>query len=369
MKIIYSWAAHGQVAPYIERDIQQWKNAGFDITSINHREYLGTDSAWSPTELQRRYQARYPKLMDLYARVKSLASIHDVLVVNDDNVYHTEFIRSLNNVYRVLVSGDDPEDSESCSKPYVSSFDHSFAWGINYDSKSLVTEKFREWGSKRADWWPYGVRADMYEPSLTEEDIATKERDIDLIFIGSPRLKLSRVAALKNAFPQMVIFGRGWSRRALFNEVRSHRAIYGKWSWGAAFASVRAVFLDLDKVQQLPMSEIVGLYQRAKIGINIHMSHGPSNVRTFQLPANGVMQVCDTQDGLSKVFELDKEVIGYDKISEAKRKIQYYLSHDDQRKQIAIAGHRRTMSEYTRLETFKRAMRNISLGIQQKKLE
>ncbi len=57
--------------------------------------------------------------------------------------------------------------------------------------------------------------------------------------------------------------------------------------------------------------------QRTRVGINIHNSTGPINFRTFYLPANGVLQICDNKSHLGRIFELGREVVGYQEIAEA----------------------------------------------------
>ena len=80
----------------------------------------------------------------------------------------------------------------------------------------------------------------------------------------------------------------------------------------------------------LPEKERVPLLQRTKIGVNIHNSTGPINFRTYYLPANGVMQICDNKKHLPMVFELNKEVVGFDSIEEAIDLCRYYLEHDEE---------------------------------------
>jgi spore maturation protein CgeB len=47
------------------------------------------------------------------------------------------------------------------------------------------------------------------------------------------------------------------------------------------------------------------------------------------------------------MFELDKEVIAYRTREECAEMIQYYLEHEDERKQIARAGQQRTLRDHT----------------------
>lgn len=365
MKIIYSWGHSGRLKPYIEAEIKGWLNAGYDITSINHREELGIERAWSPQKLDELYTNKDETLCKFYNKIADLAETHDVFMVEYENVYHPEFIKTLKNkhIYTVIVSGDDPEGSDHCSKPYVHAFNHSFCNAVNFDKDTKITEKFLEWGARRADWWPHGVRPGDYNASLTEEGIYNKERDIDLVYVGGFGLKLDRLAEIKKAFPQMKVYGRGWNWKAFLASPRSHHRMYGHWEWRTFSGALKALLLGLWQVKELPMDKLLPLYQRCKIGINLHLSFGPSNRRTHQLPANGVMQVCDCPEGLGQVFEVGKEVVVYHSIKEAIELIRYYLKHDDERKKIAAAGFKRTMEDYKRLNTFCQAMDKVKKGM------
>jgi spore maturation protein CgeB len=360
MKILYSWG-HGnkREKSLIEAEIKRWLNAGYDITPINDRDELGIDNPWAPDELDRLYRNKDNRLLKLYNKVRMLAKAHDVFIVNYGNVYHPEFVKSLKDtgIYSVIYSGDDPESSDFCSKPYVYAFDHAFAFGINFNENTKITEKFLEWGVKRADWWPYGAREDMYNSSLTEDDIYNKRRDIDLIFVGTPWLKLERIAKLKRAFPQMKIYGQRYWKTMMGNGINALRR--GKFP-NEAF---KAMVAGLWRIKELPANELVPLYQRCEIGINMHLSFGPSNVRTYQLPANGAMQICDCPEGLGEVFEVGKEVITYHSIEEAIELIRYYLDHEEERRKIAAAGFKRVMKDYKAITTFSNAIEKMKKGM------
>jgi spore maturation protein CgeB len=89
------------------------------------------------------------------------------------------------------------------------------------------------------------------------------------------------------------------------------------------------------------------LNQRAKIGFNIHWNEfGLGNQRLYYLPANGVMQLCDSQQYLEQIFKVGNEVVAYRGADELIEKIRYYLEHDDQRREIALNGYRRALKDY-----------------------
>jgi len=72
------------------------------------------------------------------------------------------------------------------------------------------------------------------------------------------------------------------------------------------------------------------------------------NSRLYELPANGVMQICDRGAGnaTTEIFKEDKEIVLYNDLEEAIDKIKYYLKHSEDRKKIAMAGYKRVMRDY-----------------------
>src|ERR1700737_4315937 len=118
MKILYSWGHHPEWVSSVEGEVAEWRNAGYDVTSVNHRALAEIPRFPRPDELDALYRQRHAGLRRLYRRVEELTETHDVLVVSHDTLYHPEFLASLSGrIYRVLHSGDDPDGSESCSKP------------------------------------------------------------------------------------------------------------------------------------------------------------------------------------------------------------------------------------------------------------
>ncbi len=355
VKIIYSWGATDQVKPFVEADVRAWRNAGYDINSIDHRKELGgITRAYSPQKLNELYQNKDANLLRFYDKIRELSKTHDVFMVNYENVYHPEFIKSLKNIYTVIVSGDDPDGSERCSKPYVHAFNHAFAWGVNFDKDTKITDKFLDWGVKRADRWEHGFTPERYDPSLTIDDIYNGKRNVDLVYVGTSCAKVSCLAKVKRSFPQMQIYGRGWGKKDILAGIVRSKRIGALWD---CFAG------KLWNTKELPASQLVPLYQRTKIGVNVHLSYGLVNERLYQLPANGVMQICDCPNELKEVFEVGKEVIAYHSPKEAIELIRYYLEHDYERKKIAVAGLERVVKDYQRVRTFEQTIEKIKKGM------
>ncbi len=250
-------------------------------------------------------------LLTLYEKLAKKLESYDVFVNWNGINLHPDFVRQL-PTFNVYGCFDDPESSDNLSKPVAAAYDLSMVGNI------AELDAYKSWGVKEVRWWPLGFFSESYNPALTGNDILRGTRDVNMALLCERQygFREDRLGKLTNAIPNAVYAGPGWE----------HPGYYGQ--------------------------EKVKLYQRTKIGINIHNSTGPINFRTFELPANGVMQICDCKSNLAKIYELDKEVVGYNTIDEAIELYKYYINHDEERKKIAVAGWERATKDYNEVAVF-----------------
>ncbi len=278
---------------------------GFDARAFG----IPCEGGWLPFhELDRRHRAGDRALREAYARLLRELDDRDVLVAAGGAMLHPELLDGLSQL-KLLICADDPENSEHLSRPIAAHFDHCFV--VN----AAHVADYATWGAKGASWIPPVLRPERVDPRQNERRILYGPRDLDIVLccdrsfgIGD---RAARAERLVSAFPQAHVRGRGW---------------------------------PLGPAAQ---SEVVELYTRSKIGWNLHHSTGPCNTRLLELPANGVLQICDNQRFLGPIFELDREIVGFDTIEECIEKTRHYLAYDDERRRIAAAGRERAMRDYT----------------------
>lgn len=256
--------------------------------------------------LNRLWKRRDRKLLHMYKKLEKKLQNFDVFILHNGANIHQEFLKRI-STFNVYICFDDPESSDVLSKPVAKYFDIALTGNI------ACINLYKSWGVKNADFIPLGFTEDDYYLKMTEDEIINKNRDIDILFLGERESpwRQDRLDKLIKAFPDIYTRGRGWP------------------------------------AGYLPEEQRVEVYQRSKIGINVHNSVGPVNLRTYMLPANGVMQVCDNKHMLGYLFKLGEEVVGYDSIDEGIELIKYYLEHDDERKQIAVNGWKRALKDYS----------------------
>lgn len=303
---------------WIENWLRRLRIAGFEVYPfslvINQQRpvlyFNELDILW-------RYQDT--RLLAMYESLGKTLLDYDVFICFNGSNIHPNFVSSL-NCFTVYACFDDPEASPKLSKPVAGAFDLAMVGNI------AEVDSYKSWGVKEVRWWPLGFRQDDYDPHLTAEAILEGRRDIEVALLCErvTRYRKDRVDRFVKAFPNGSYYGLGWP---------------------AGF---------------LPEDRRISTLQRTRIGINIHNSTGPINFRTFYLPANGVMQLCDNKSNLGKIFDLGKEAVGYDSIEEAIELTRYYLEHDAERRVIAAAGWKRALADYNEVACFKRVTDAIS---------
>jgi spore maturation protein CgeB len=324
MRILYSFNKKGFEADYWTREIAAASDAGHTFLPFNHGGYVDPYTIVRAQALDDAYYEERPGLMRLYAdfeaRVRELSV--DAVIVDNVLPYHPEFLRRL-DVHKVMRTSDGPLSAYDRDFAYVHAYDQVLYHSPAYSRDLGMEEKLRYVGAKRADFWPLALFDAVWDTSQTEETILAHERDVDVVFVGALFVgKMPLIARVKKAFGRRCrVYGLTTVKRNLYYNAR-----FGFPGW----------------VRPLPFEEYVPLYQRAKIGFNVH-NRGDYTVggyRLFELPANGVMQISDGGEYLSSFYEVGKEIVGYREADDLIDKIRYYLEHDDERRRIAQAGFR-----------------------------
>lgn len=270
-------------------------------------------------ELDYLWKTKNSTILLMYENLlRKLESFDVFLNYNGINI-HPEFVKQIPQV-TAYACFDDPESSEDLSKPVAAAYDLSLVGNI------AAVEMYKSWGVKNAFFWPIGFRDYDFDPSLTYEAILNSKRqhDVTLLCERTSPWRAERLDKFVNAFPKGVYYGPGWANGFLPEEKR------------------------------------IPLLQQTKIGINIHNSTGPINFRTYYLPANGVMQICDNKSYLGKIFKLGEEVVGYDTIEEAIELTKFYIANDEERKRIAANGWKRVIKDYNEAAVFELMLKYVN---------
>ena len=345
--VIYSFNKVGYEAEFWAREIRAASNDEVRFVPFNHEPYLSVQSYIRGQLLDNIYYEGNPGLERLYRDITSLIAREkaDALLVDNCPPYHPEFLRSL-DIHKVLRTSDGPLSAYDRDFVYLHAYDQVLYHSPAYSRDLDMREKLGYCGARSCDLWPLGLFDAAYDPSVDEEALFSRHRDIDVIFVGAIHAgKMPLLASVKKALgKRFVIRGLASVKKNLYFNVR-----YGFPGW----------------ITPLPFNRYVPFYQRARIGINVH-NRGKFTIggyRLFELPANGVMQISDGGEYLSTFFEPGREIVGYDTIDELIGKIEYYLKHDDEREAIARGGYRRVLRDHRMAGRLREAGRLIERGI------
>ena len=127
----------------------------------------------------------------------------------------------------------------------------------------------------------------------------------------------------------------------------------GIWTWDRENLS--------DDLKQFYRGEAYGdklikILKSSKIALNVHREFEISggNYRLFEIPASGVLQVADEKCDIGKYFEPDREIVTFTGPEDLVRKVKYYLKHEGEREEIALAGYGRVKKDHALIHRMKK---------------
>lgn len=181
------------------------------------------------------------------------------------------------------------------------------------------------WKSLNLDnisFFPYG--ANIIERSSP----TTKEHD--LLFVGEPDMR--RVILTQELCQYNIkIFGQKWRK---------------------FFPIISEALKTKITPENIWNEELHQLISRSKIILNIniapwHAIETGSNLRVFEALSAGAFLLTDYSEELEQMFAIGKEIETYKTIEELHDKIGFYLTHDQEREEIAARGHKKFLDQFT----------------------
>lgn len=171
---------------------------------------------------------------------------------------------------------------------------------------------------------PVRIWVDSHSPSWQEKsNVLIRQWAFDVVQMAS------RAGVSASTLEAIPIAGkvRNWKARPALSPKLDARIV----------AVAQPPLFGLDMFQQL---------QRTRISLNTHIdisaTHA-SNMRLYEATGVGSCLLTDWKSNLGELFEDGVEVVSYKSADECLEKVNYLLSHEDERRAIANAGQRRTL--------------------------
>lgn len=267
--------------------------------------------------LKLKQQFRQPELILLMAGVKVPQPV-------------LEFIRQCGVKSAVWLT-EDPYYMD-WTVPLITYFDYIFT----IDEAAM--EHYQALGHPRVFHLPLGTDSVLFSPSLVSEEFAS-----DLCLVGVPysnRIEtIDYLQAQTDYHIQLV--GRGWSRYMRQWSLSSGGRVRLVNAWvkpeiAANYYNGAKIVLNIHR----PADE---RYNRNRVGV----SAKSINNRTFDAAACAAFQLTDDKPGLTGHFAPGQEIIPYRDKHDLLQKLQYYMAHDQERRQIADAARQRVLAAHT----------------------
>jgi spore maturation protein CgeB len=246
-----------------------------------------------------------------------------ILVTEGENIYPETFqkIKSKLDVKIGLRLGANPFYFQYIGKGIVRNLPN---YDVIFTNKKYLIPELIKAGAKRVRY--YSLRCD---PEFHRSVNSESERKLDVCFIGSryslreKYLKAVAELALKVGF-SFKFWGFDWSKE------ETDKSLY-RYYQGITFGE-----------------EMVKIYSSSKIALNIEHSIDRSggNMRLFEIPACGAMQIVNEKEEIENLFKRGEEIVMFKDTRELKEKILYYLRNDEIRSKIAQAGQARAHREH-----------------------
>ncbi len=100
--------------------------------------------------------------------------------------------------------------------------------------------------------------------------------------------------------------------------------------------------------ERISFEDMIRLFSESKINLNFSSSSVDPNLkqikgRVFEIPMCGGFLLTEYAEGLEEWFRIDAEIACFAEVEEAIEKIRHYLSHEEERRQVAESGYRRAI--------------------------
>lgn len=266
--------------------------------------------------------------------IPQLAALHtpDLLLALDGLELPTDYIDAVRamGIPTAIWFTDDPyyTDMTVAISPH---YDYVFTLERN------CLEPYRAAGSPNVHYLPFAAYTDHYRPTLIQSPIRR-----NLGFIGSAYW--NRVHFLRPVMPALaeqglMINGIWWDRLPEFSQY-SDRIELGKWMGPVETAEVYSGTKIVLNLHRSPFEEDVN-HNGAGI-----LAASP-NPRTFEISACATLQLVDARDDLASFYTPGVEIETFSTADELVDKVRFYLTHEKERREIALRALDRTLRDHT----------------------
>ena len=198
-------------------------------------------------------------------------------------------------------------------------------YDCHFSTKSFNVAELLRSGAQKAVFLPHAVDASCHHPLKVSPE-EKKKIGSDIVFVGTyaDDKRVEYLEKLCNDGYDIKIYGNGWDNIPRNFCLKRNNCVRFK----AFFCS------DLSRV-----------FNASKIALAFLRKHNRDlqTSRTYEIPACGAFMLHERTDEATNLFKEGKEADFFGTYEEMKNKIDFYLSHSEERNNIARAGYERAV--------------------------
>lgn len=189
----------------------------------------------------------------------------------------------------------------------------------------------------------------------------------DVSFVGLAHGDRKRLLGdLRKAGLNVMAFGRGWDSGRLTHGqmVRLFNQSRINLNFAAASASGHVSALDrvIDRTVRQPMLQWPVLWRLAPGPIDAGPRPRQIKARAFEVPACGGFLLTEDAENIDDYFTPGREIATFRRTAEIVDQVRHFLAHEDERRAMADAAHRRVLREHTYTQRLRDVLRHIGLS-------
>lgn len=256
----------------------------------------------------------------------------DLVLVLNGVVFPTEQIDAIREkgIKTAVWFTDDPYYTD-WTKSIAPHYDYVFTLELS------CVDLYRKLGCAQVHYLPFAADSKVFKPKSVDYSYHS-----DICFIGTAfwnRVDLIDSIAEYLAKKKVIISGWWWDR------LKNYKNLSGKIRLG----------------EWMTAEETASYYNGAKIVINLHRQIDDDSInfnsekipglslnpRSFEIAGCGTLQLTDIRQELGHFYIPGKEIATYSSSDELIRQIEYYLNHEQERKEMALSALIRTRNDHT----------------------
>ncbi len=191
-------------------------------------------------------------------------------------------------------------------------------------------------GARRVEYLPFCYDPEMLKPPADVGEEDRKRYATDVVFAGTwePEREwwLERITEF-----DLSVWGNMWER------MRPDSPLKARWKGAAVYGE-----------------EISKLFAVSRIHLNFlrEQNRDSHNVRSLEIPGfGGFLLTQRSREQAEELYVEGKEIACFESVEELKEKIRYYAEHEQERLEIARAGHARAEAEHQAVHRLRKIVR------------